>query len=543
MKLVMENIISKSSASKSGYYRLVPSNTFENLNYNEMKKYINAIILAVLIGFTSCSEDFLTVEPTDSQEAGGAATEGAILSNLGAAYQILLFDSYADYNYNSVPLMSDLRSDDIYKGGGDAGDQRMLYLLSQFNLNANETAAGLWNIYYSGLSRCNNVIEACANAVDVDEESLNQYKAEAHFLRAYYVHWLWKFWGNIPYFEEDLAEPYMAKQYTADEIYAQLIEDVDFAIEGDKLPMRTTAENDGRVSKAAAMLLKARIVLYQKDQSRYGEVLADMEEIYASGAYYLADYASIWDREGEFGSGSIFEANHLPEGKDWGAAWQGYGTNLPAFISPNGLKEDTEDLLSENTYYKGGWGFGPVRTELLSIFEAGDARLAASVNQFEEGTYATRFQDTGLFLAKYAARVDYNDAPYTEDLNYENNVRIFRYAEVLLNAAELIVIHGQTPSTDLTAQACLDEIRTRAGLGSIDATSDNIKLERRREFVGEGMRFWDIVRWGDTSVLTESIPDYSSERTWSDDMKYMPIPQSEIDKTEGEFKLVQNSGY
>ncbi len=508
-----------------------------------MKKNILSIFLIALIGFSSCSEDFLTVEPTASQEAGGVVAEGAILSNLGSAYKILLFDSYADGNYNSIPFMSDLRSDDIYKGGGDAGDQRMLYLLSQFNSNANETAEGLWGIYYAGLSRCNGVLMACDNAVDVSDDKLAQYRDEARFLRAYYVHWLWKFWGNIPYFEGELTAPYMAPQYTADQIYAELIQDVDSVIEGNNLPMKTTAANDGRATIAAAMMLKARIVMYQKDQSKYGEVLADMEKIYESGKFQLNEFASIWDREGEFGPGSIFEANHLPEGKDWDAAWNGYGTNLPAFISPNALKEDVVDDLSGEEFYKGGWGFGPVRPELLSIFEDGDERLAASINHFDADAYVARFQNTGYFLAKYAARIEYNEAPFTADLNYENNFRIFRYAEVLLNTAELIVIHGVAPTTDLTAQACIDAIRGRAGVGSIVASAANIKLERRREFIGEGMRFWDLVRWGDTNVLTENVPAYSSERTWNKNWKYLPIPQSEIDKTEGEFKLVQNDGY
>ncbi|WP_226992509.1 hypothetical protein [Bacteroides graminisolvens] len=102
-------------------------------------KFLMIIAAAfVVLGTTSCGDDFLTASSTEKQEAGGAATEGAILSNLGSAYQILLFDSYANNNYNSVPLMSDLRSDDIYKGGGDAGDQGQLYKLSQFTSSADE---------------------------------------------------------------------------------------------------------------------------------------------------------------------------------------------------------------------------------------------------------------------------------------------------------------------------------------------------------------------------------------------------------------------
>jgi hypothetical protein len=96
----------------------------------------------------------------------------------------------------------------------------------------------------------------------------------------------------------------------------------------------------------------------------------------------------------------------------------------------------------------------------------------------------------------------------------------------------------------LTAQDALDQVRARAfgSDNSIPATTENIKLERRREFVGEGMRFWDIVRWGDTHLLTESTE--RSTRTWSDHNKYLPIPQTEMDRTAGtEFALEQNPGY
>ena len=501
-----------------------------------MKKYSFILAFAALIGLSSCGDQFLTISPTASQEAGGDATEGAILSNLASCYQILLFDSYAGGSYNSIVLMSDLRSDDIYKGGGDAGDQASLYRLSQLDATPTELPAGLWNIYYSGISRCNNVIQACEKAKGVSEANLNQYKAEAHFLRAYYTHWLWKFWGNIPYFEEDIPAPYMAKQYTADEIYAKIITDVDFAIDGDKLPLIATAANAGRVTKAAAQMLKARVVMYQKDQTKYAAVLKDMTDIMASTKYALvSDFSSIWLSTGEFGTESIFESNQLPEGKTWGAAWQGYGTNLPAFISPN-------TLVGQEPFI-GGWGFGPVRTEAYAIYEEADKRRSGTINKFEAGTYAVRFQNTGLFMGKYAARKGYNPPPGDIDLNFNNNLRIFRYAEVLLNAAELMVINGVAPVNGVTAQSCVDAIRTRAGVSSIPATTANIKLERRREFLGEGIRFWDIVRWGDTNLLTENKPAFSSVRTWEAHCKYLPIPQSEIEKTEGEFKLKQNTGY
>lgn len=510
-----------------------------------MKKYISIFILISLMGLGACGEDFLTSLPTEQQAAGSPATEGAILSNLGAAYQILMFDSYANNNYNSIVLMSDLRSDDIYKGGGDAGDQRQLYLLSLFTSTPQELPEGLWNIYYSGLARSNNAITACENAVNVNPARLEQYKAEAHLLRAYYVHLLWKFWGNIPYFEEPLTEsPYMTRQFSADEIYKEIMEDIDFAAgkteEGNyRLSMNTTGNNTGRISLATALMLKARVVMYQKDAQRYAEVTKDMAEIINSGAFSLfPDFAAMWMDENEFSAESIFEVNHLPEGKSWASGWSGYGTNLPAFISPNELNtgNNTGD-------FKGGWGFGPVRTETWAIYEEGDIRREDSINNWEPGQYTPRFQDTGLFQAKYAARVGYNPQGDV-DLNYANNLRIFRYAETLLNYAELVAVHAQAPVGGLTAKAALDQVRARAfgAPNSIPATIENIKLERRREFVGEGIRFWDIVRWGDTALLTESTS--RSTRTWSAHNKYLPIPQTEMDKTAGtEFALVQNPGY
>lgn len=507
-----------------------------------MKKYIHIKLISLLLGclmLASCGDSFLEMSPTDRQEAGKPATEEAIKSFLAGAYQPMLFDSYAGGNYNSIVLMSDLRSDDIFKGGGDLTDQVVLYKVSQFTTNGRETLSGLWSVFYNGLARSNNLLDACSMAVNVKDEDLAVYTAEGHFLRAYYMHLLWKFFGNVPYFDKALEEPYVAKQYTADEIYEIIMADIAIAEKDKVLDMNTMGNSkfQSRASHAALLMLKARVVLYQKDASRYAEITKDMAEIIKSGKFDLFDnFATMWEETNEFCVESIFETNQLPEGKTWGNAWQGYGTNLPAFISPNGL-------LDPNKIFKGGWGFAPVRKTTYAIFENGDKRRDASINYWDASNYSPRFQDTGYFLGKYAAREGYNPEPGDVDLNYSNNLRIFRYAETLLNYAELVKMHGQAEVNGVTAQSCLDKVRSRAfgANKSIPATAENIKLERRREFVGEGMRFWDLVRWGDAErVLTEDIDEYSTKRTFQDWMKHLPIPQEEIDKTKGsEFPLEQ----
>jgi hypothetical protein len=474
--------------------------------------------------------------------AGSAATEGTILSSLASAYQILLFDSYANNNYNGILLMSDLRSDDVYKGGGDAGDQAALYSLSQFKMSAAESLGGLWSIYFTGLARCNNAIIACANAKSVNADNLKQYKAEAHFLRAYYVHLLWKLFGNIPYFEEPLKDPYMTKQITADEVYNKIMADLVVACEDGAMPMSANADaNKGRACRAAALMLKARVVMYQKDQSKYAEVANDMATIIKSGKFELMEsFDAIWRDENEFCKESIFESNQLPQGKTWANGWQGYGTNLPAFISPNELKDPSG-------VFKGGWGFSPVRQSAYNMYEEGDLRRDASINDWREAEYGHRFQNTGLFQRKYAAREGYNPPPGDTDLNYCNNLRLFRYAETLLNYVELVKMDGVAEQQGVNAQDCFNLIRKRAfGVDKpLEANVANIKAERHKEFLGEGIRFYDLVRWGDAAtVLTESDTEHNSVRTYDENKKLIPIPLSEMEKTKGtEFELKQNPGY
>ena len=507
-----------------------------------MKKYKILTIAALLSSAmmtTSCGDDFLTSSSTEKPMAGAAATEGTILSSLGSAYQILLFDSYANNNYNGILFMSDLRSDDLYKGGGDAGDQAALYSLSQFSMSAAESLGGLWSIYFTGLARCNNAIIACENAVGVKAEKVKQYSAEAHYLRAYYVHLLWKFFGNIPYFDAPLEAPYMAKQLTADEIYAKIMADIDIACEDGAMAMVNNTGNDqGRACRAAALMLKARVVMYQKDQTRYTEVANDMATIIKSGKFeLLANFDALWLDENEFCKESIFESNQMPEGKTWASGWGGYGTNLPAFISPNELKDPSG-------VFKGGWGFGPVRKSAYDMYEEGDLRRNASINDWREVSYGKRFQDTGLFQRKYAAREGYNPPPGDTDLNYCNNLRLFRYAETLLNYVELVKMNGVAEQQGVSAQDCFNMIRKRAfGMDKpLEATAANIKAERRKEFLGEGMRFYDLVRWGDAAtVLTENDTKNNSVRTYTDNKKLIPIPLNEMEKTKGtEFELKQN---
>jgi hypothetical protein len=525
-----------------------------------MKKTVLYMLLSAVIAFTSvsCDEEFLTIYPTSQVAAGAPATQDVIDQQLVSAYQLLLMDSYADGQLVSIATFGDVRSDDLYCGGGDMNDQNTVYLHSQYKVTEVTQLDAYWGIYYTGLQRCNAVLQSCNNAVEVAEPVLNRLRAEALTLRAYYVHQLWKAFGNVVYYEETPGPPYyVVPQYTADQIYAEIIEDLDAAIAMEDFPLSTTGANAGRMNKAAAMMTKARVVMYQNDQSRYAEVLEDMKTIITSGEFDLIRTSPdakltanpitwMFLREGEFCRESIFEANHLPEGKSWGNSWSGYGNYLPKCAAPRDLNDPTGT-------FDAGWGLFPVqRGTFERIFnEAGDVRKDASAIEWSSSVYSGGFQHTGLFMGKYAARTGYNDNTTGDAaLNYENNMRIYRLAETYLNAAELSFYVGGEGA----AQPYLNAIRERAfgdATHNIPASLENIKLERHRELFGEGQRFWDLVRWGsdetgNTTAQVLSVTDatFSMSRVWEDYKKYLPLPKAELDKTKGtEYELQQNPGW
>jgi hypothetical protein len=323
-----------------------------------------------------------------------------------------------------------------------------------------------------------------------------------------------------------------------DAVYEKIAGSLESVINSGALPMKSTVGNEGHATKAMAEMLYADVVMYQKDAARYPKALGYMKEIIASGKYSLVtDFASMWESSGEWGSESIFEINYTSSNgnRSWGSPLVSGGSVFPKLIGINNL--------SENPDFNGGWGFEPVSASAYTMFDNNDKRRDASILNFVDykaktgAKYSPRYEDTGYFLRKYLPRKDGNKG-YTADgdMNYNNNVRFYRYAETLLNAAELLL---QTGGSSTEAQGYFNEIRTRAGLGLVTVSIDNILNERHKEFVGEGKRYWDLVRSGKAATVLTAGSTVTRTVGWSESKKYLPIPQSEIDAAQG--TLTQNN--
>lgn len=507
-----------------------------------MKKYILAAsIAAATLMLPSCGDDFLEVTPPSKLPADEYFTTEAHMNELlVSAYTPLFWFDYSQGSYSPLNVMADVMSDDFYVGGSDKNDMKTWHLLFNFEVTPNEMNSTVWIDCYNGVRRCNYVFENIENATDMSEDAKKQMLAEAHALRGYYYSILWKFWGAVPYYTTNLQFPYTSGKAPAEEVYEGIIADLETALSFGVLPMKEEdATRYGRATKAMAYMVYAEVVLYAKDSNRYPTALNYMKEIITSGKYDLySNFDTLWDEENEWSCENIWNIGYIDDNasRSWSNPYYVGGTVIPRLIGP---PSDPFEC-GGKAFDGGGWGFCPVRQDAYDAFEPGDTRRDGTINNLTAAgiTYSPRYQDTGLWLRKYGAQAAYNDDQIADaDLNYNNDYRVYRYAETLLNAAELVALGGGSGD----AQGWLDKVRSRAGLASVPATIDNIINERRFEFMGEGKRYFDLVR--SDKAATALVPDANGYRTnsWTPNKKYIVIPQSEINSSDG--LLEQNNEY
>ncbi len=502
---------------------------------NKHIPFISGIIASAFL-FTACSDDFIEVKnPTGEPLEEYYTNDGALNEALTSAYAPLHWPDWDNVAYNDLTVDAEIMGDDFWVGGASITDNQHWHKLFNFEADGNNTLATLWTDFYSGIKRCNDCIKYCSWGGGT-EANRRSYEMQARLLRVYYYNILWHYYGNVPFYLENLSLPYTAPQLQADEIYNLLMPELEDIIASGVLPMKWPTSESGRVSQAMAMMLYAEMAMYQNDTARYPQALTFMKQIIADSNYKLhGDFAELWKESGEWCEESIFEINYNDDQaqRDWGkAALNAGGSILPTLISPNSWPGGDGWNKGED-----GWGFLPMRVETYNMYAEGDLRRDATCWDVRGTSYTERYQDTHIWLAKYRPFSDNNkDCPTSKNLNYNNNKRIYRYAETLLNAAELLILTGGNASE---AAGYVNEVRQRAGLAALSSVSiDDIIQERHLEFCGEGKRYFDLVRSG--KAATTLVPDSYGYRTnsWTPSKKHIPLSQSELD---ADPTLVQNN--
>ncbi len=493
------------------------------------------VVLVAITAVTSCSKDFLEVAPVGKIPVENFyKTDEDAFRGLIAAYDILQWTNARDWQ--SVYLAKTLPSDESTCGGSSSGDQPPLQEMDKFNYGAsNSIVKGAYEGNYYGIYRCNMVI----TKVDPINDFRKQIIAEAKCLRAYYYSELVMMFGKVPLILKELApSEYKQPQAEVSTIYAQIEEDLKAAIE--VLPKKSAlaAEDKFRVTKGTAQALLGKVFLYEK---KWKESSDAFEAVIASNEYQLStDYSTLFKADQELGDESIFEVMFVnTKGYDWGTFGWGGNRNMENNITWQLCGPRGDYFVAGNSGMVGGWGFNYPTKAQYDAFETNDVRKAATVWSIPDlralggdwtGTDAYGFN--GYFRVKYGTFSSETGAPVGE-LNYGTNLRLLRYADVLLMASEAYYRQG----VEDKSRAELNKVRSRAGLANATATGDAlftaIVKERQTELAFEGVRFFDLVRWNLAAQVLGPLGFVTGKH------ELFPIPLDEITNND---LIVQNPG-
>ena len=492
-----------------------------------------SLIVSLSLVLGSCSKDFLDTRPVGRVlEVNYYQNEDQAFEALVSIYDVLQWND--QWGFTMFRFLQNVASDDTYAGGSDASDQPSWVAYNNFTLTPNlGPQRGFWQKNYKGIYRANLYLEKIDGIEDASEAFRVRTKGEARFLRAKFYFDLVRLFGNVVYIDHTLgaSEYYTVKQVGPEAIYPLIITDLEAAIQ--VLPSSVSANQIGRATKGAAEALLARVLLFQNDESKMSQVASLCESVIQSGQYgLLGNYEDIWTKAGEWSSESVFEITYSENSaSDWGSfGWGGGEGNVGVqFIGMRDYNGPT---------YATGWGFCPVSTELEAAM-TNDPRYQHTIidaSAVAGASYTAGYQNTGYFMRKYAPLAN-NTAPDGDPaLNWGNNIREIRYADVLLMAAEGLV---RSNGSEATALSYVNQVRNRVGLSPLSSSGnqllDDIYEERRMELATEGHRFFDLIRTGNAQdVLGTQGFDINTHR-------YLPIPQQEIDASQG--VLTQNPGY
>ena len=488
----------------------------------------------LLVGLLCLSvgcEDFLEKEPLGNLSTEvffETADDAALATNA-------VYHAYRAWFVTGGFPIADIMSDDMVKGSSPPDNAATLNTINSFEFTASEgTFSNIWAALFVGVRRANAVIKEVPN-IEMDEALRNRLLAEAHFLRAAFYFDLARAYGDLPKVLTANPERQLPRSPVA-EIYEEIIIP-DLTLAAAELPLKSEYDDPslGRATQGAAQGLLAKVYLYRENYSGAQELA---EAVITSGEYTLPDNFAAEFSEAVQGPGSVFEISAVRD--EFNNGGNQYGQT-------QGVRGQVQ--IGDVSIGK-GWGFGRPTVDIINFYEENDPRMDASVIFVGDtiagevifgdgGTPDTTFNDAQeiIELETYNQKVFMPGTDQFAQWGY--NRKILRYADVLLIAAEAANENGNSAQ----ALTYLNAVRVRAfGDPAAAVTETNpealrqlIYEERRAELAFEGERFYDLVRTGRAAEVLGPLGFVAGKH------ELFPVPQSEIDITEGAVK--QNPGY
>lgn len=542
-----------------------------------MKKYLSIIAAALLMGsFSSCS-DFLDRYPLEelSDESFWKTEKDAemAVSNL----------------YNVLPTWDvdeAINSDDAVHGiKWAAGNQ---------SKGVYDPADYGWSGEYGYIRQANLVLEKIQE-MDLSEDAYKKLEGQARFFRAYTYFTLIRSFGAVPYIDKplELTDVENITRTPKDEVYAKVMEDFDIAIAD--LPVQWDETNSGRITKGAAMAMKARAALYYNN---WQTAMDEAKKVMDLGQYELYDkdntgrYKELfWEVADGCDEFILSVQYNAPTRTHYLIGWECFPTLGWGGLNPTqSLVDAFEDIngapIANSTIY-----------DSTNPFANRDPRLEVNVLHDGETMYGVTIKVAPLSSSGNTGIGQHGDAtatgyyqqkwldpsidPQSTGWDMGKDWVVIRYAEVLLTYAEA---KNELFPLDPSAFDAVNQVRRRVGMPDLQntdptkptycGTQDDLRKriwnEWRVEFALEGgKRQWDIRRWGIAKdvlnapfeglrytlvddpnapkgdngkkcILYVGEPLKLTGSHYEDHNYLLPIPQTEIDLNP---KLEQNPGY
>lgn len=540
-----------------------------------MKKII--YILVAILALNSC--DVLDMKPLDKVSDTDVWEDSALI-------ELYVNASYNSINHEFSPHMLSDASDETYCIHNWAN----FWVIQKGEMTSDNVTSisekiNYWKSAYSNIRTINVFFDRIDDA-PVETDLKNRMKGEMKFIRAWiYANLIWRY-GDVPLITNlfELNQDYKVKRDSYSDCVDFITKELDEAIT--LLPAKSSSETLGRATGDACKALKARVLLYAASEQNNPshskekwEAAAEATKAVLDAGYSLGnDYQSVFleDNDEIIFARYFTQANStdfmLLNGRNGSNGWTGENPTqnlVNAYEMTNGELPYLNEELPLKINPASGY-------DESNPYVGRDPRLDASI--LHDGSmWAGRETETwhgGLDSPESsigswnASKTAYafkkfmveSIPPAGSSVKPENPWIFFRLAEFYLNYAEIMYELGNEEQ----AREYVNKVRARQSVNMPPVTvsgeklRDKIRNERRVELAFEGHRFFDVRRWciadetENRDLLAMNIQKQADgsktyevtmllKRSFLEQHKLVPIPRTEIDKSEG--SLVQNPGY
>lgn len=456
------------------------------------------ILLSVLIT-SSCTKELIQYPETEKVAGNFYRNEEEMEEAVNATYAALQEEGVYDI---ALLAIGEIPGEDAYDET-PANDGGVYGMLDTYTvIPTSSLIASVWEESFIGIQRANIVLNRIQTVSYSDEATRQSRIGEMQFIRALLYFNLVRIFGDVPLVVDEVDDPqtYFGQGRTdKTEVYTQIKADLSEAIAN--LPIRTEA-NKNHVFRSAAQTLLGKVELTLGNHAKAREYLLAVVEQNPVHAL-LDDPGQVFALSNELNKEIIFSVQFAS-----GINSNSEGTDAYRMFNPTGRVEGN---------MAGTKGHGVLKGEFYSLYTSDDKRK-------------------DVYVKTLASGLAYNNkiaVPTTVITDSGSDFVVLRYADVLLMLAE---IENELGDPD-AAIGYLDKIRLRADIGEYarehtkEAVFAEIDLQRRKELVFEGHRWFDILRTGRARTVLGIT---------NEDKLLLPIPASQI---AADKSIIQNLGY